>query len=402
MEDKKKILLVDDNIQNLKLMVQFLRKEGYKVAMAESGEEAIEILRDVNPDLILLDIIMPGINGFETCKRIKNTKEFLSIPVIFLSGLKDSVNKVDGFNVGGVDYLSKPVDSNELYGRVRAHITISSLQKELREEIRLKDELIDEIQAKTEELILTQNQLVESEKMASLGYLVSGMAHELNTPLSIGITSSSVIQDQLDIIQDILKDSGFTLEDIIEGLETILDSNSLIMKNLRKLDKIIKSFKELSVSQVHNVNKDFKIRQTIHDSALLSIGMNHGSDITLDVQGENFLIKDKSPEALERVINDLIKNSIIHGFDGVDNKKITFKIHQDENSVIIDYFDNGVGLPKEIVDKIFNPFFTTNKAKGSGLGLSVVYNIVHQLFHGDIMTVDESIGSHFRISFPLK
>lgn len=401
MKVKKKILLVDDNEFNNDITTDLLLDEGYEVISAESGEVALDILNNFTPDLILLDIIMPGIDGFETCRKIKRIEAIKNIPIIFLSGLQDSVNKTEGFDAGGIDYLSKPFDLSELKSRINTHITLSSLQKGLTEEIRIKDKLIEQIKIKSEELILTQKQLIESEKMASLGYLISGITHEMNTPLGISITSSSLVDDQLNNLLSFLSDPDFSNFNIKKDLGELLYSNNLIMKNLKQLDILIKSFKKLSIYHLKSIEHDFQIIPTFNEYLKLSLLINHGSDIEYEIIGEDFKIEGKSPEALEKVINDLVRNSVIHGFKGDQQKKILLKVSKDEKKVVIDYYDNGIGISHDIKNKIFYPFYTTDKSKGSGLGLCVVYNIIHQLFNGDIQLIDEEIGTHFRISFPI-
>lgn len=400
MEDKK-VLIVDDNIQNIKLLGQLLREEGYKIAIAQSGEEALEVVLEVKPDLILLDIIMPGLNGYETCKRLKAMDNVKDIPIIFLSALKDSFNKVEGFNAGGVDYISKPIDSGELFARVNTHITLNSLQKILKEDISLKDKLIEEINEKTTELILTQKQLIESQKIASLAYLVTGMAHELNTPLSIGITSSSVIHQRADIIDKICKDKNITEEELIEAVEDIFKTNSLLMSNLKKLDNLIHDFKQLSIDQLHSNIMDFEVVQLILDSIKLNLHLLGKKHITYSVTGDKCFVKNSYPEALERVITDLTKNSVLHGFKNRESDNhISVNVSQDNSDIIIEFKDNGVGIKDDIIDNIFDPFFTTNKSTGTGLGLSVVYNIITQKLKGNIEYQRVSQETLFKIRIP--
>lgn len=395
-----KIMIVDDNLQNIKLLGQLLRQKNYKIAISETGEEALSIVEEVIPDLILLDIIMPGIDGYETCRKLKLNDKTKGIPVIFLSSLKESINKVEGFEAGGVDYISKPIDPDELFARVNTHLTISSLQKQLKNEIILKDKLINEINEKTDELLITQQHLIESQKIASLGYLVTGMAHELNTPLSIGITSSSLINDKIESIDKFCKDNNISENEIIETIREVLESNSLLMNSLKKLDNLIKDFKQLSIEQIQSDKKDFKILKVIENCVRVNLHVMDRNDVVYEVKGNKDSLHEGFPEAIERVIGDLTKNSVIHGFTTKDNNKISINVNDDDDKVEIDYYDNGKGIPQELETKIFDPFFTTNKSRGTGLGLSVVYNIVTQKLRGNISYIDDNIGSHFRISFP--
>jgi DNA-binding response OmpR family regulator len=125
------ILVVDDKPSNLETLYTILEKVGFRVFVAQNGEKAIQIAESIRPHLILLDVIMPGINGFETCRHLKAKPALREIPVIFLTDLSETINKAEGFQVGGVDYLSKPIDENELLARVRTHLTLQQMQQHL-------------------------------------------------------------------------------------------------------------------------------------------------------------------------------------------------------------------------------------------------------------------------------
>jgi two-component system, NtrC family, sensor kinase len=160
------ILIVDDVPNNIRILVELLDPTEYKVAVARSGEKALAIVEDTPPDLILLDIMMPGIDGFETCRRLKADPRTQDIPVIFMSALSETVNKVQGLEVGGVDYITKPIAQAEALARIRVHL----------------------------ELLQTRRRLVQEEKMSALGHLVAGIAHEINTPLgAIGASIGNIV-----------------------------------------------------------------------------------------------------------------------------------------------------------------------------------------------------------------
>lgn len=177
------ILVVDDTPANLRLLVDILTKNGYKVRPAPNGNLALSAARNLPPDLILLDIIMPDMDGYEVCSQLKSDERTKDIPVIFLSAINDVLDKVNAFSVGGVDYITKPFQVEEVLVRIKTHLAINFLQKSLREK---NEELLKTLQ----ELKATQNQLIQSEKMALLGQLIAGIGHEINTPL--GAIRSSI------------------------------------------------------------------------------------------------------------------------------------------------------------------------------------------------------------------
>ncbi|MCC3408404.1 MAG: response regulator [Microcoleus sp. PH2017_10_PVI_O_A] len=181
--DRGNILVVDDTPANLRLLAGILNGKGYKVRPVPSGELALSAAKGMPPDLILLDIMMPEMNGYEVCEKIKADERTRDIPVIFISAINDVLDKVKAFDVGGVDYITKPFQMEEVLVRVETHLAMCQLQKKLQQKN-------DELTITLEQLQATQEQLVQSEKMAALGQLIAGIAHEINTPL--GAIRSSI------------------------------------------------------------------------------------------------------------------------------------------------------------------------------------------------------------------
>ncbi|NEP14375.1 MAG: response regulator [Symploca sp. SIO2C1] len=181
--DQSNILVVDDTPANLRLLVNMLTDKGYKVRAVPNGKLALSAVSLSLPDLILLDIMMPEMNGYEVCENLKANDLTRDIPVIFISAINEVLDKVKAFGVGGIDYISKPFQLEEVLARVETHLALRELQKSLQSK---NNELVNTL----EQLQAAQSQLIESEKMAALGQLIAGISHELNTPL--GAINSSV------------------------------------------------------------------------------------------------------------------------------------------------------------------------------------------------------------------
>lgn len=189
-QSKAHVLIVDDTPENLILLSRILTEKGYAVSTANEGDRAIDIAQNIPVDLILLDINMPQMNGYEVCEQLKADKRTREIPVIFISGLNDTLDKVKAFSVGGVDYVTKPFQLKEVLARVETHLKLSILQKSLESKNEALNQKNQELAHTLEQLKSAQAELVKSEKMAVLGQLVAGIAHEINNPLA-AISSSA-------------------------------------------------------------------------------------------------------------------------------------------------------------------------------------------------------------------
>ena len=199
---KSKILIVDDKPENLKVLLGALKEYGGEISIAQSGQETLDLMDTFFPDIILLDVMMPDMNGFETCRRLKDNEATKDIPVIFMTALSDTVDKLNGFEVGGVDYITKPFQHEEVLARVKAHLTIRNLQEDLRQ--------------KSEEL---QKANASKDKFFSI------IAHDLRSPFSglLGITEI-IIENIESYTRENIKDSIIKLKGSAERLFKLLEN----------------------------------------------------------------------------------------------------------------------------------------------------------------------------------
>lgn len=196
-QSRMHILVVDDKPDNLRLLVSILSEQGYKVRAAPSGKLALSAARALPPDLILLDINMPEMDGYEICRQFKANPQTCQIPVIFLSAWSDVFDKVKAFSVGGVDYITKPFQVEEIVARIQTHLTLCSLQKTLKQKNETLSQMLNQLQQ-------TQAQLIQAEKMAALGQLVANVAHEINTPLGAVRSSAEIVSQFLTQLEPLI------------------------------------------------------------------------------------------------------------------------------------------------------------------------------------------------------
>jgi signal transduction histidine kinase len=375
MPSKGNILIVDDTLANLQVLTQMLTERGYKIRPANSGNIALKSVQSTLPDLILLDIQMPEMDGYEVCEKLKADNKTSDIPVIFISALSDVFDKVKAFSVGGVDYVTKPFQAEEVLARVETHLKLHRLRQEL----------------------------VQSEKMASLGRLVAGFAHEINTPIGVAVTSASTLQIYAKKINKLLGQEEVDIDELVSALEMIDEGVNLTLSNLERAADLVTSFKRTAVDQTSEELRPFEVKEAIKDT--INTLHNRFKKTAIKIQvtcPKNFVIYNM-PGAFEQILTNLLMNSLIHGFDeGKNAGVIHITVRREGKHLHLEYSDTGKGIAPENLEKIFEPFFTTHRGMGSsGLGMYICYNIVTTQLHGS-MTCDSTPGKgvQFVIDFP--
>ncbi len=292
----------------------------------------------------------------------------------------------------------------------------ADLQLALKEKKRLNIELVqhrDSLEVQVEErtrelnksietLKETQNHMLQSEKMASLGNLVAGVAHEINTPLGIGVTEASYLSDITDKCYSVYKADKLTQDAFEKYLDNTLSGSANILKNLNRASHIIKSFKDVAVDQILEEKRIFEMKEYINE-VLISLHPHlKRTKHTVEIFCKEHLEIYSYPGVFAQIITNLVMNSLVHGFEGIEQGKITFEISIDNNNLVFSYRDTGKGMDEKTIKSVFDPFFTTKRNKGgTGLGMHVVYNLVTQKLYGTI-TCQSSIGqkTEFIIKIP--
>ena len=383
------VLIVEDTPASLTLLTEVMNSAGHTVRQAQNGEIALISLHAKVPDLILLDIQMPGMDGFEVCLRLKADPATANVPVIFLSAFQDVETKVRCFQVGAVDYISKPYQIKEVLARVKTHLELARARKALA--------------ATNAQLLLLMEQLVQAEKLRSIGFLAAGIAHELNTPVGNALLTADVIDT---IVRDFTnaQTSGSPEPDIHELLTTCREGATLILRNLNRASKLIGSLKEVAVDRASERRRRINLRDMVTDVVAIMHGMISKTPYSVLVDIDPDLSLETYPGHLEQILDNLIQNSIIHGFDGAAAGTIRISGHRSaEGGIALMVADDGKGIAPENINQVFDPFFTTRLGQGgSGLGLNIVYSLATGILGGRIQVTSElGKGAQFMLTLPL-
>jgi len=257
----------------------------------------------------------------------------------------------------------------------------------------------EELTTSNEELFHMQKFLVESEKMAALGSLVAGVAHEVNTPIGVGLTASSFLSDISNELTALRKERPLTDEDIKPFLEDIDKASQIIYKNLNRAAKLIQSFKKLSVDQTTEPIRHFEIGAYIEEILLSLSPSLKKTKIKIITKCNETIFMDGYPGSIAQIITNLVMNSLKHAFKPDEVGNIIIEVKRYQSMIRIIFSDDGVGMDSQTLSKIFEPFFTTNRADGgTGLGLAIVYSIVTQQNEGSIRCISNlKEGTTFEI-----
>ncbi|MBL1263231.1 response regulator [Methylomicrobium sp. RS1] len=385
-----RILVVDDDPDNRAHLSRLLHSRGYRITTADNGAAALARLADERFDLILLDVIMPEMDGITVLARLKADKTLGTIPIILISACTEMNQVIRGIELGAEDYLPKPFNSTLLHARIGA-----SLEKK-----RLRDR---------EMRLIGQTVLAEAalDRHRALTQAVAGIAHEINTPLGIVRTALSVIQNRLS--QPAIAASIGT--EHAEPLEDILEAAALMGKHVDHTHRLIENFKKIAVDQMAEQQETVNLPETVQDAVdLFKLSAREAKlEISLDVSGIRQAPEWHGyPGYLRQILLNFLQNIERYAYpDGRGGRvEITVKDGMDAEQhtpiFMLSARDFGAGIDSGHLTKIFDPFFTTGRGRGgTGLGLAIVKNMVTMALRGRISVDSESHkGTCFTITFP--
>ncbi len=312
-----------------------------------------------------------------------------------------------------LDYLVNAINSmriklqDEIFKLEDAENALLALNGELEVKVHDRTAKLEEsnkqLQSSFDNLTLAQDQLVQSEKMASLGQLVAGVAHEVNTPLGICVTSITALKDKVEDLQKAVDSQELTKSFLTDTLNLLIEYEQIIERSLNKSVKLIRSFKSVAVEQHTDPEVNINLYQHVHDvvNTVKTLFKQKKYHINIDVDKELSLIT--YPSAWNQILTNFLMNSHIHGFESRLEGEISITFTKSKGHLTLIYTDNGKGIAEDIKKRIFDPFVTTKRGQGgSGLGLNIVFNLVNAKLGGTIKSLESEQGVCFKVKVPIK
>ncbi|MDR8393147.1 hybrid sensor histidine kinase/response regulator [Aliifodinibius sp. S!AR15-10] len=362
------ILIADDVPKNIQLLGKTLDNRGYRISAVTSGDQVVKTARNHAPDLILLDVMMPGKNGFEVCKELKEYPELSDIPVIFLTARSEEQDIVKGLNLGGADYVKKPFNSGELLARIKTHLSL----KEARDQIKHQKRQVQQLSETKEKLYSI---IAHDLKNALFG--ISGLAEILEEDLA-----------EIDLDEEIL--------DSVKMISKSSNTATLILKNLL-------SWTRFQTDDLELTPEEFSLSEEIQESISLYQTQANRKEVEIRfVSDVEPLIVLADLQMISTVVRNLISNAIKFSNAG---DEVTVRLTEGDDAVHVEVADQGIGMPEEIQDTLFNPEERPKRAgtdneQGTGLGLLLCKEFV-EAHRGNIKVESEpGNGTTFRFSIP--
>ncbi|MEO0869766.1 MAG: response regulator [Cyanobacteria bacterium J06642_11] len=424
MSEQAKILAVDDVASNLEIIIETLPSLAYKVSTATNGKRALKRLENYNPDLILLDIQMPEMGGFEVCQQLKTNPKTADIPVIFITAFSDEESVSKGFSLGAVDYITKPFREAELLARVNTHLKLRRVNQTLEKRVQARTSELEKLLDQVKE---SQLQLIQQEKLSALGNLIAGVAHEVNNPVSC--VSGNVLELQSN------------LTDIFSFIRLCLNQASVeeqaACAHKIELDFLLDDIPKMLVSmenacdRIINISRSLRTFSRGDQDSKVPVYLNDELDNTLLILKHRLKANDDRPEieiirhyddlpevyCFPSQLNQVFMNLLANAIDALEDSnygknyrdiqthpnQIKLQTVWNHDHVQIHIQDNGTGMSEQVQQHMFDHLYTTKAAgKGTGLGLAIVKQIVED-HHGGAIEVHSEVGkgTTFMVTLPV-
>jgi len=370
------VLVVDDEPDMRRFLSNSL-EDSYNVILARDGKQGLEMARKYLPDLMLLDLMLPEIDGLEVCKRLKENPDTCKIKIMLLTARTDETSKITALKHGADDFLTKPFSQLEVQTRLRNLYQTAALETDLRQQNQTLEKTLEKLQN-------TQANLIQSEKLNALGTLAAGLLHEVNNPLNYTLMALQSVQIDPELKEnDELQE---TFADIDEGMQRI----KTIVTDLHMFAHPSANDKQITFS--FNAALDSALRFTSHE--------NKDFVIKREINGDDNVTGSQSH--IVQVLINLISNACKanEGLNGNRKGEICIQAERNQEKLHIRFRDNGTGMSEEVLAHIFDPFYTTRDVgKGMGLGLSISHTIIEN--HGSNLTVRSEQNEWTEFSFEL-
>lgn len=360
------ILIVDDQQANITLLADILG-EKYKLCAATCGEDALDIMNSQKIDLLLLDIVMPGMDGYEVLEKIKKGDKNTTTPVIFLSAMDDNESILKGFSLGAVDYISKPIQKEILLARVNTHLNLHFLQQNLEQTVEDQRKII-----------------IQQTKKAAMGEMIGIISHQLVQPLNAislandfmtkYVVKNCTNQYEVDVFTQKIKNYIEYMSDTIEDYKNFFNPN----RKIRLFSVQESIYKALSILEKNILSNNIRIVKNISKDDINILG--HENDLVQVILN----ILSNAKDALSTSCKD-------------DKKIIEIELRKSSKGAVLEISDNGVGLDKNSINKIFDHYFSTKSSHGTGIGLYLSKMIIEDMFSGSIQAFAEDNKTTFQI-----
>lgn len=382
-----RILLIEDTLSTIQLVSDTLVSAGHQVYVANTGEKGLVRAAKVLPELIILDIMMPGIDGYETCTRLKNTPELADIPIIFSSALSGAFDKVKAFNLGAVDYVSKPIEPLELVERVNMHLSLYRLRHQLEREVAARTE---QLEAQNQELKIAWKKAEESNRTKE--EFLSVLSHELRSPLNPVVSFTSLLMEEV-------------------GDPEQLEMLNCVYSAAQQMNGLIMDLLEFASQEAKDPDVrmcDIDLSQFLQDCVAYfrKLSEEEGLEFHLNTATNLPDVIRSDKVRLRQILENLLNNAFKFCKRGEVALSCSFA-NEKLDEIVFCVSDTGIGIPQEKQDLVFNPFYqadcsSTRVYSGMGLGLSISQRLAEKL-HGRLsLESQENQGTRLFLTIPVQ